>query len=92
VDTAGFSVWVVGTRGIYLVREIVGGESDCVLFILRYLLDEGSGICGAAAWGFEERREERFLSAQADTFAGTNVKEKVSACCVRNDGGGLARE
>jgi hypothetical protein len=27
------------------------------------------------------------LSAQADTFAGANVKEKTSACSVRNDGG-----
>jgi hypothetical protein len=30
---------------------------------------------------------ERFLSARADTFAGTNVKEKASARFVRNDGG-----
>ena len=29
--------------------------------------------------------EERFLSPQADTFAGANVKEKASACSVRND-------
>jgi hypothetical protein len=34
--------------------------------------------------------EERFLSAQADTFAGANVKEKASACSVRNDGGLVA--
>jgi hypothetical protein len=33
--------------------------------------------------------EERFLSAQADTFAGANVKENASACSVRNDGGFL---
>ena len=33
--------------------------------------------------------EEGFLSAQADTFAGANVKEKASACFVRNDGGVL---
>jgi len=30
------------------------------------------------------------LSAQADTFAGTNVKEKAPACSVRNDGVGWA--
>jgi hypothetical protein len=28
--------------------------------------------------------EERFLAAQADTFAGANVKEKASACSGRN--------
>jgi hypothetical protein len=33
-----------------------------------------------------EKDEERFLSAQADTFAGANVKEESSACSVRNDG------
>jgi hypothetical protein len=32
------------------------------------------------------KNEERFLSTQADTFAGANVKEKASACFVRNDG------
>jgi hypothetical protein len=32
------------------------------------------------------RDEERFLSPQADTFAGANVKKKASACSVRNDG------
>jgi hypothetical protein len=31
--------------------------------------------------------EERFLSAQADRFAGANAEEKASACSVRNDGG-----
>jgi hypothetical protein len=37
-------------------------------------------------------RAERFLSAQADTFAGANVKENASACCARNErGGGLGR-
>ena len=47
-------------------------------------------------WGEEKQRkekrdsiarkeEERFLSSQADTFAGANVKEKASACFVRND-------
>ena len=30
--------------------------------------------------------EERFLSAQADHFAGAKWKEKASACSVRNDG------
>jgi hypothetical protein len=34
----------------------------------------------------KDEDEERFLSAQADTFAGANVKEKASACSVRNDG------
>jgi hypothetical protein len=41
----------------------------------------------------------RVLSAQADTFAGANVKEKASACsptgpgrAVRNDGGGVVCE
>jgi hypothetical protein len=40
-------------------------------------------------WRMRQRRsrEERFLSAQADTFAGANVKEKAAACCVTNDGG-----
>jgi len=32
-----------------------------------------------------EESDERFLSAQADAFAGANAKKK-SACCVRNDG------
>jgi hypothetical protein len=30
--------------------------------------------------------EERFLSAQADAFAGANAEEKASARSVRNDG------
>jgi hypothetical protein len=34
------------------------------------------------------REEERFLSAQADAFAGANAQEKASACSVRNDGEG----
>src|SRR5690348_13404284 len=38
----------------------------------------------------QEEDEERFLSAQADTFAGANVEEKASACSVRNDGGVVA--
>jgi hypothetical protein len=37
-----------------------------------------------------EREKERFLSVQADTFAGASVEEKASACYVRNDGGGAA--
>jgi hypothetical protein len=47
------------------------------------------GNCGdRRGWSlFKKRGEERFLSAQADTFAGANVKEKASACFVRNDGG-----
>src|SRR2546429_8038844 len=40
----------------------------------------------------EKRREERFLSAQADRFAGAKRKEKASACAVRNDVWGKARE
>jgi hypothetical protein len=31
------------------------------------------------------RYEERFLSAQADRFAGAKREEKASACFVRND-------
>ncbi len=31
------------------------------------------------------------LSAQADTFAGANVKEKASACSLRNDSVGWRR-
>jgi hypothetical protein len=38
----------------------------------------------------KSEEEERFLSAQADTSAGANVKEKASACSVRNDGDGEA--
>jgi len=34
-----------------------------------------------------KKEEERFLSVQADMFAGANVKEKASACFIRNDGG-----
>ena len=34
-------------------------------------------------------REERFLSAQADRFAGAKREEKASACSVRNDELGL---
>jgi len=33
----------------------------------------------------EEEEEERFLSPQADHFAGAKWKEKTSACSVRND-------
>ena len=33
-----------------------------------------------------DRSEERFLTAQADRFAGAKRKEKASACSVRNDG------
>src|SRR5580704_4902215 len=33
-----------------------------------------------------KKDEERFLSAQADHFAGAKWKEKASACFVRNDG------
>jgi len=33
--------------------------------------------------------EGRFLSAQADAFAGANAEEKESACSVRNDATGL---
>jgi len=40
--------------------------------------------------GEEIEDEERFLTAQADTFAGANVKEKTSARSVRNDGVGRA--
>ncbi|MGC2891156.1 MAG: hypothetical protein WB627_18965 [Candidatus Acidiferrum sp.] len=48
----------------------------------------GNGVCTTA------ENKERFLSPQADTFpagpessiAGANVKEKASACSVRNDG------
>jgi len=44
--------------------------------VLHQLLDEGPGICGAGAWGFGEKDEERFLSAQADTFAGSERGKK----------------
>src|SRR5260370_806141 len=37
--------------------------------------------------GHGARREERFLSTQADRFAGA-TREKKSACSVRNDGWG----
>jgi hypothetical protein len=40
----------------------------------------------------QRKEEERFLSAQADAFAGANAEEKASACSVRNDGVGLAVE
>jgi hypothetical protein len=36
--------------------------------------------------GFKEKEEERFLTAQADHFAGAKWKEKASACSARNDG------
>jgi hypothetical protein len=52
---------------------------------------EGIYTEGAESTEGTEKRgknEERFLSAQADTFAGANVKEKASACSVRNDGDG----
>jgi len=43
--------------------------------------------CEAGTLGLQVRgaREERFLSAQADAFAGANAEEKASACSVRND-------
>ena len=34
----------------------------------------------------EIKNAERFLSAQADHFAGAKWKEKAPACSVRNDG------
>jgi hypothetical protein len=34
----------------------------------------------------EIKNAERFLSAQADHFAGAKWKEKASACSVGNDG------
>jgi hypothetical protein len=54
-------------------------------------------IEGSEGWGrgsyirgqFQEA--ERFLSSQADTFAGANVKGKASACSVRNDSGDRSR-
>jgi len=42
------------------------------------------GTWRSAAAG--SKREERFLSAQADHFTGVKWKEKASACSVRNDG------
>jgi hypothetical protein len=44
--------------------------------------------CEAGTLGLQVRgaREERFLSAQADAFAGANAEEKASACSVRKDG------
>jgi hypothetical protein len=36
--------------------------------------------------------EKRFLSSQADTFAAVNMKERASACTVRNDGRRELRE
>jgi hypothetical protein len=41
------------------------------------------------SFNYKTEDEERFLSAQGDTFAGANVEEKASACCVRNDGGAV---
>ncbi len=35
------------------------------------------------------KNEERFLSAQADLFAGAKGEEKTSACCIRNDSVGV---
>ena len=35
-----------------------------------------------------DRREERFLSAQAGRLAGARREEKAPACFARNDGGG----
>ena len=37
------------------------------------------------------RREEGFLSAQADRFAGAKREEKASACSARNDTRGERR-
>jgi hypothetical protein len=44
----------------------------------RYLREEG-GV---------GKEEERFLSTQADRFAGVNREEKASGCFARNDGWG----
>ena len=38
-----------------------------------------------ARLGRIKKDEERFLTAQADRFAGAKRKEKASACSVRND-------
>jgi hypothetical protein len=48
------------------------------------------GTWRSAAAG--SKREERFLSAQADHFTGVKWKEKASACSVRNDGLGGGRQ
>jgi len=48
------------------------------------------GLGAGRSEGRTDRSEERFLTAQADTFAGANVKEKESARSVRNDGVGRA--
>jgi len=43
---------------------------------------------GCGSWP-RQKSEEGFLSAQADTFAGSEREKKASACFVRNDGGVL---
>jgi hypothetical protein len=42
-------------------------------------------ISKGCATRLKPRDKERFLSAQADPFAGAKGKEKASACSVRND-------
>jgi len=59
-----------------------GGEKDEERFHREKTRDGGAVLSPHAV-----KYEERFLSAQADTFAGANVKGKASACFVRNDGG-----
>jgi hypothetical protein len=42
--------------------------------------------------GGSRKEEERFLSAQADAFAGAKREEKASACSARNDCGDVDAE
>src|SRR6266566_3793277 len=50
-------------------------------------VNDGGWGDGRARGGID-RREERFLSAEAHRLAGASWEEKASACSVRNDGGG----
>jgi hypothetical protein len=62
------------TLRMTITGEVASGE-------LRVRRGREISLRKGAQWGGS-------LSGQADTFAGANVSERVSACSVRNDGGG----
>ena len=46
---------------------------------------KGKSLVRGTQGAGSEKKQERFLTAQADRFAGAKRKEKASACSVRND-------
>jgi hypothetical protein len=81
-DVAGFEE-ALGAEDVADAGGIAGAIAD----VIGYAVGEALLGVGKSHERLPSAKiEERFLSAQADTFAGANVKEKASACSVRNDG------